>query len=182
MTHTMSRVCAVLFRLDLPSSTAAKVTASPSEVREPSLVKKLKRASPPLPPSVSSSIPISFVHERNHSFFCIVAFFIHSISFHFISFYFISFHICMRTYMPNLAISAAMQTLGETLPCLIQTGESFLLMFASRVSNIKQLGARAGRVKILEKRRGGSPSPPPLRIPFPSPLPPRRIASPYLVL
>ena len=67
----------------------------------------------------------------------------------------------MRTYMPNLAISAAMQTLGETLPCLIQTGESFLLMFASRVSNIKQLGARAGRVKILVKRRGGSPSPHP---------------------
>ena len=33
----------------------------------------------------------------------------------------------------------------------LQTGESFLLMFASRVSNIKQLGARARRVKILEK-------------------------------
>ena len=33
----------------------------------------------------------------------------------------------------------------------LQTGESFLLMFASRVSNIKQLGARARRVKILEE-------------------------------
>ena len=53
----------------------------------------------------------------------------------------------------------------------LQTGESFLLMFASRVSNIKQIGARAGRVKILEKKKGREPLPPPFRIPFPSPLP-----------
>ena len=67
----------------------------------------------------------------------------------------------------------------------LQTGESFLLMFASRVSNIKQIGARARRVKILEKV--GSESPPPPQHPqsafvlLPL-LPHRRIASPYLVL
>ena len=38
---------------------------------------------------------------------------------------------------------------------------SFLLMFASRVSNIKQLGARARRVKILEEVGREPPTPHP---------------------